>query len=364
MNNYNSKNERIKRDYFRYQTEARQKSKATLKGIVKAVDRFERYIQLKDFSTFNKEQAIGFKKYLQNQKAIKSQEPLSGSTILSTLNNLKEFFSWLAFQQGYKSKIDMTEIEYFNLSEKEIRQAKSPKLKDFPSLEQIRKVINDMPTNTVINRRDRALLVLTVLTGIRDGALASIRIRHVALNSEPILIKQEPDLVKTKKSKQIFSHFLPVGDDFVEIFKDWMSELKNDLLYSPNDPVFPRTKVKLNEQQILEADGVEPVCWAGAGAIRKIFKSAFESAGLTNFTPHRFRNTLTHQGQEVCTTPEEFKAWSQSLGHNSPLTTFISYGNIDPIRQGKILAKIGSSKKPDLKEEVMRALAELGIKKP
>jgi len=31
---------------------------------------------------------------------------------------------------------------------------------------------------------------------------------------------------------------------------------------------------------------------------------------------------------ELCLGPEEFKAWSQNLGHDNVLTTFTSYGKI------------------------------------
>lgn len=340
MNKYNPKNERIKRDYFRYQTEAKQKSKATLKGIVKAIDRFECYNQHKDFSTFNKEQAIAFKKHLTTQKAEKSQEPLSKATVLSTMTMLKDFFQWIAWQPGYKSKIHVPDIEYFNLSEKEVSIAKAAKLKEFPTIEQIRKVINNMPTETVINRRNRALIAFTILTGMRDSAIASIRIKHINLASTPIMVKQEPDKVKTKFSKQVHSHFLPVGEDFEKIVVDWIKELKETLYFGQNDPVFPKTKLKVNDQQFFEPDGLEAVCWANATPIREIFKVAFKAANLPYFSPHRFRDTLVQLGQEICKTPEEFKAWSQSLGHSSPLTTFVSYGNIDPHRQGAVIAQI------------------------
>lgn len=35
--------------------------------------------------------------------------------------------------------------------------------------------------------------------------------------------------------------------------------------------------------------------------------------------------------------PEEFKAWSQNLGHDKVLTTFLSYGQVESPRQGEII---------------------------
>ena len=39
----------------------------------------------------------------------------------------------------------------------------------------------------------------------------------------------------------------------------------------------------------------------------------------------------------IAAAPEEVKAWSQNLGHESPLTTFTSYGTIATDRQGELV---------------------------
>jgi integrase len=77
--------------------------------------------------------------------------------------------------------------------------------------------------------------------------------------------------------------------------------------------------------------------WSTASPVRAIFKSAFEAAGLPYFNPHSFRTTLVQLGQTVCKDPEQFKAWSQNLGHEGVLTTFLSYGAVAPRRQGQII---------------------------
>jgi hypothetical protein len=42
---------------------------------------------------------------------------------------------------------------------------------------------------------------------------------------------------------------------------------------------------------------------------------------------------LSQLGERLCRTPEEFKAWSQNLGHEQVLTTFSSYGQVAAERQ-------------------------------
>ena len=46
---------------------------------------------------------------------------------------------------------------------------------------------------------------------------------------------------------------------------------------------------------------------------------------------------LAHLAYSHCSGPEEFKAWSQNLGHESPLTTFTSYGTVATDRQGELV---------------------------
>jgi hypothetical protein len=46
---------------------------------------------------------------------------LSYSTQYQTLSVLRAFFTWLAGQPGFKSKIRHSDAEYFRLSEKEAK---------------------------------------------------------------------------------------------------------------------------------------------------------------------------------------------------------------------------------------------------
>jgi integrase len=358
MRSYNPKNERIKKDYFRYLKEADRKALSTIDAIRKAISRYEAYTGLKDFATFNKEQAIGFKKRLARTKAEHSGESIAKSTMHATVNALKGLFRWLSCQPGYKSRINLTDIEYLNLSDKDVRAAKRPAHKCVPTLEQIRSVIYSMPTRTVIQRRDRALIVFTLVTGMRDNAIASLRLKHIDLDLE--LVIQDAREVRTKFSKQILTFFFPVGDDLKKVVFAWVRELRDDMLYGNDDPVFPRTRISQDENQSFAVDGIEPVFWSNASPIRKIFRQAFENAGVRYYNPHSFRDTLVLLGKKLCRTPEEFEAWSKGLGHEHMLTTFRSYGSIDPQRQGELIKSIGSNNtEEDKLDQVLRMMKKL-----
>ena len=91
------------------------------------------------------------------------QRPLS----FRVSQRLKRFFGWLAHQPGYKSRIALTDIEYLNLAEKEVRAARAPAERAYPTIEQVEHAISRMPASTDIERRDRALIAFTAITGVR-----------------------------------------------------------------------------------------------------------------------------------------------------------------------------------------------------
>ena len=49
-------------------------------------------------------------------------------------------------------------------------------------------------------------------------------------------------------------------------------------------------------------------------------------------------------GEQVCTTPEHCKAWSQNLGHERVMTTLTSYGTVAPHRQAELIRGMGAAK--------------------
>jgi integrase len=153
-------------------------------------------------------------------------------------------------------------------------------------------------------------------------------------------VYQDAREVKTKFSKSFTTYFFPVGDDMREIVEAWVRYLREVRLWGNEDPLFPATQVEVGPARHFQAVGVERKPWASAAAIRTIFKEAFTAAGLPYFNPHSLRSTLVQLGEKTCKTPEQFKAWSQNLGHEGVLTTFYSYGTVQPQRQGEIIKEL------------------------
>lgn len=335
MARFNPNNERIKRQYFEWEKEANGKSPNTIANIRESIYSFEKFANFKDFKQLTKEWIIAFKKDLLKKKNIKTGKPISKTYILHSLKFLANFFKWLAWQKGYKKQINLADIAYFNLSDKDTKAAQAPAHKKIPTLNQIEQVINSMPSDNEIQKRNRALIAFLILTGIRVTALTSLKIKHAFI--EEGYIEQDPNEVNTKFSKKIITYFFPVGDNISNIVIDWINFLKTEKNFGYDAPIFPKTKLTVDENTQFKRDCLDDQHWQSATPIREIVKAAFKQAGLPYYHPHSFRDTLVRLAYERCKTPEEFKAWSQNLGHESPLTTFTSYGHIDAYRQGKIV---------------------------
>jgi integrase/recombinase XerD len=74
---------------------------------------------------------------------------------------------------------------------------------------------------------------------------------------------------------------------------------------------------------------------------------------LAYANPHSFRKTLAQLGERTCRTPEEFKAWSQNLGHEQVLTTFSSYGQVAADRQAELIRRLGQRQEADTPKAAM-----------
>jgi integrase len=160
-------------------------------------------------------------------------------------------------------------------------------------------------------------------------------------------VDQDARQVKTKFSKSFTTWFFPVGADIRLIVLDWIDYLRREKLWGLDDPLFPATKVVVGETRHFEASGLARKHWSSAGSIRTIFKDAFAAAGLSYFNPHSFRKTLALLGGQICKSPEEYKAWSQNLGHENVLTTFSSYGDVARNRQAEIIRALGMTEQRD-----------------
>ena len=156
------------------------------------------------------------------------------------------------------------------------------------------------------------MVAFTLLTGARDGAVASLKRKHVDTVEGKVV--QDAREVRTKFSKTFTTWFFPVGEDVRQIVVDWVQYLDTLQLFGPSDPLFPATVIVQDQYHLFQTGGLSRRHWSNATPIRTIFKEAFASAGLAYANPHSFRKTVAQLGERVCRTPEEFKAWSRKSG--------------------------------------------------
>jgi integrase/recombinase XerD len=193
----NPKHDRVKREFLVWLKDARQRSAATVDQARHAIDRFEVYAGFKDFGSFNKEQALGFKKALISSKGRRSGKPISTATAYHVLQALKEFLAWLHGQPGYRRRIDPTDIAYLNLTTNDERVARTTSPKSYATIEQYRAALLAMPTSNEVERRDQALLALLLLTAMRDAAVVGLKLKHISV--ERSYVFQDPREIKSKR---------------------------------------------------------------------------------------------------------------------------------------------------------------------
>jgi integrase len=333
----NTDNQRIKRKYLVWLREARGLSEASIDKAAAVISGYDDWLAGKDFRAFHSERARSFKRHLGGLRNARTGSPLSAATVNSTLRDLKAFFYWLADQPGYKSRISRADADYLSPDRKSDQARRGSLWKPHPSPEQVRRVIAGMATDTVIARRNRALMALLFLTCSREGAAISLQIRHVDMANRCVQFDGRD--VDTKFGKSFTTAFYPMGEALERILFDWIAELRRDHLFSASDPLFPKTRMGLGLDRRFKAIGIAREPWSSPSSAAKIFKQAFSDAGLPPFSPHRVRDTIAELASAHCRTPEDYKAWSQNMGHDDVLTTFRSYGSVSPGRQMELMTR-------------------------
>jgi len=336
---YNAFNERLKKQYEDALIHGSHKQIKTADAVWKSINLFEEFTGKKDFTSFNTQQAKDFKRWLDKQTNARG-EPLSISTVRSTLAHIREFFKWLATHPKCIRKVDGQAVVYLRMSNNDERAGRATREQDIPTLEQVRKALEAMPTETAMERRNRAMIAFTALTGVRDAALISLKLGDVDLAKREIW--QNPRHVRTKNRKAITTIFMAFDSLWEEIVMDWITYATTILNFGPNDPLFPKEGlISSSEKMKFESAGLVKDHWANTTPAREIFKNGFACAGLPYFRPHSFRNMLVNWAMENCS-QIEVKAISQNLGHEEVMTTYNAYGNLNIQTQRKAIMGIGS----------------------
>jgi integrase/recombinase XerD len=149
-----------------------------------------------------------------------------------------------------------------------------------------------------IGRRDRALLLVAVQTGLRNSEITSLRCQDVELGTGAHV----RCLGKGRKMR-----CTPLRPDVASVLKEWLSERAGH----PDDPVFPSSR-----GTHLSADALQRLVTRHAAAVRQ----ACPSLNGKTVTPHTLRHSaamdLLRRGVDLSV----IALW---LGHESTETTQI-----------------------------------------
>ncbi|MBP8670815.1 site-specific integrase [Sphingobium sp. DEHP117] len=340
--NFCAANALIIRQYEHFLREAQGLAETTIVLNLRAIADYEKFTSHANFKSFSADNAVAYKRGLLKKGGRHAAEKSSRATVYSKLRAVERFFRWLSDKPTYKSRIQISDTAYFRLSNRDVALTRGHTFKDAASLEQLRHVISLMPSSSAIEKRNRALLACTLLTGVRIKALITLKLKH--MRADNLGINQDAEEVGTKFAKTIPTAFFPVGDDIRAILLDYVQFLKSELHFGNNDPLFPSTRKEVGEDRIFHWVGLTREHWETPEPVRRIFREAFAAASIPYFSPHTVRNTLVLLGQEICVGPADFKAWSQNLGHESTLTTFNSYGHLPERQQISLIQSLANKK--------------------
>lgn len=169
---------------------------------------------------------------------------------------------------------------------------------EFLTQEETAALVAAPDSRTWIGRRDRALLLVAVQTGLRNSEIISLRLQDVELGTGAHV----RCLGKGRKMR-----CTPLRPDVALILKEWLSESGG----APNDPVFPSSR-----GTYLSTDALQRLVVRHAASARKRCPSL---TGKT-VTPHTLRHSaamdLLRRGVDLTV----IALW---LGHESTETTQI-----------------------------------------
>ena len=338
MRKFNAENERIKRRYLIYLKEALGLDQKSLDKVLAALVKFEESTNYRSFKKFHIEQAGKFKFHLSKVKSA-TGKPLSITTTDATLRLVKGFFQWLAGQQGFKKVLSYSDVQYFNNNRNDARAAHAQRPVHFPSIQAAFHAFQAMPVRNVFEQRNKAVFAFLMLTGARDGAVASLKLKHINLVDGNVY--QDGREVKTKNRKTFTTTFFPVDRAYLDCFTSWVSFLRQEKFFGPEDALFPKPARRLAGGKFVY-DILSRENYSNAQKINHIVRTAFFNVQMHPYTPHSFRKTLGLLMNDLELTLEQQKAWSQNMGHENFTTTVSSYLPVSEQRQKEIIGAMSA----------------------
>ncbi len=330
-------NDELRHEWRRELQQARGLRRSTIDAKLAALTAFETFTANRSFLKLDREHVAAFKEHMLASPSPVTGQRLSPSTFVHSLDHCADFFRWLSEQKAGRT-LDRGAISWFNASRADKDRARAVEPRTVPAFEEARSAFLVMPAGTLVERRNRAVFALLLLTAIRADALASLPLG--AIDLEKSRVWQDHRIVRTKGGKSFTAFFLRLVPEALAAFEDWIHELR-DFGLSASDALFPRdTELVRLEGGHRLPPGSFPR-WRGSSQVRDIVRKAFTAAGFHAHAPHVIRHMLARHVFSLRPAAEEIIALSMNFGHEHIETTFESYAKPDEARRAELIAGIG-----------------------
>lgn len=305
-------------------------SDTTLKGYRTCLNQFIFWLKANNITQPTKDTIKGYKLFLKNS-----------SYTIATKNQyiraVKHLFKWLN-SRGY----------YYNISEdiKEFKDTNKHK-RDSLTFKEIKKIIDDIGTNTEVDLRDRAIIILTSTLGLRVNEVININVNDIERKDNiyivNILSKGQTEK-NTKKAipKQVYQTI----QDYLTIKKD----------YKPSDALFTSTAnrtLNVSDKRLSKE------------TLSQIVKKRFRASGFdsSKITFHSLRH-LTADATLTATDKNIYKT-QHYLRHKNASTTEIyltEQEDIDINLANDVYNTIFNTSEIDKTKELRYAISDLDTK--
>ena len=279
-----SNNELIDR-FLEYIRVERNYSLYTVSDYRNDIIEFMQYLEMEKFGTLEKFSNNAARYYL----AYLNQKKLRTRSVARKMSSLRSFYRFLV-NEG------ICEVNKF-------AELSSPKLEKvlpkFLYLEEIDKLFDSIKTDTVLGKRDYALLEFMYGTGVRVSELCNIEIDDIDYVNRQVIV-----LGKGSKER-----YLPLHELIIEALEDYVSSARIELQ--------SRNKLDISNKLFLNHHGSELSPRGVRVILEKIVSNASESFHISpHMLRHSFASHLLNNGADLVTVQE-------LLGHENLSTTQI-----------------------------------------
>ena len=276
-------------DFLKYLEAEKEASSHTLRAYSKDIRDFFSFLKAKDISKIG----VGS---LRTYLAFLLERGLSRSTLLRKVSSLRSFFKFLKRERI----VSVNPVSYLSPPKREKH------LPHFLTFSETLKLIN-LPDNTLLGLRNRAILETLYSTGMRASELLSLNIRDIDFISGILKVRG-----KGKKER-----LLPIGETALKAIQGYLNYPGRKCHSEESGPLFLNRYGKRMSLRSLERMFVR---------YRKVL--------VEQITPHTLRHTFaTHLLERGA----DLRSVQELLGHKSLSTTQI-YTHLTTKRLKKIYA--------------------------